>query len=737
MTEERLLDQLCGLYGIAPEYTDIYGVRRYTSAQTKCALLHAMGVPADTDAAIADSIDTANRQIWLRMLPPVTVLHCGRRGGEIDIRLPATMADATLNWKLRTEDGSTRQGKLSAGRLPIRDSKCIHSEEIRRLGWQFPFLPEPGYHRLSLEAPGCEPQGTSLIAAPARCYTPPGLSEGRRIWGMAVQLYGIRTRHNWGIGEFTDLEPLINWAARAGADIVGVSPVHALFPHAPERASPYTPSTRLYCNVLHIDVEATADFGECADARSLVESSAFQARLRALRASELVDYAGVAAAKFEILEILYRHFRATHLEHGTPRGQAFRDFQNHEGEPLWRHALFEALQEHFHRQDAGIWGWPAWPAAYQDPDSGAVAAFRAANAARIEFFQYLQWQAHIQLEGAGRRSMDLGLAAGLYQDLAVGINPGGSETWSAPSLYAGSAYIGAPPDDFHPGGQNWGLSPMIPGHLMEAAYQPFIAVLRKNMRYAGALRIDHVMGLMRLFWVPEDQDAADGAYVSYPFDDLLGILALESCRNCCLVVGEDLGTVPAAVREAMSQLDVLSSRVLYFEKTWENEFRAPADYPVSAVAATGNHDLPTLKGYWRGTDIERRSEFGLFPDQTSEDHWIATRARDRAGLLAALARENLLPEGMTPDPCTAPEMTAELACAIQQWLARAPSSVFLVPVEDLLGEDEQANLPGAPSGYTNWRRKARLDLEAWDRDRDIQRLVAVLCHERRTPGRFP
>ncbi|MCI0441565.1 MAG: 4-alpha-glucanotransferase, partial [Chloroflexi bacterium] len=360
---------------------------------------------------------------------------------------------------------------------------------------------------------------------------------------------------------------------------VGLNPLCALFPHNPVHTSPYSPSSRLFLNVLYLDVEAIADFAECQAARALVAKPEFQARLRALRAAELVDYEQVAAVKFEALELLYRHFRDYHLSRGTERGQAFRTFQDERGEPLHKHTLCEALQEHFQREDSSTWGWPVWPEAYRDPDAEAVAAFCAAHQERVEFYQYLQWQADLQLGAAGLRSLELGLGVGTYLDLAVGVDRGGAEVWANQRFYSLEARIGAPPDLWNPMGQDWGLPPLVPERLREAAYAPIIAILRAHMQHAGALRLDHVMGLMRLFWVPPGQTARAGTYVSYPLQDLLAIVALESQRNQCLVIGEDLGTVPDEVREAMREYGVLSYRVLYFEKEADGNFIAPANYP--------------------------------------------------------------------------------------------------------------------------------------------------------------
>ncbi|MCR4300453.1 MAG: 4-alpha-glucanotransferase, partial [Sulfuricaulis sp.] len=417
----------------------------------------------------------------------------------------------------------------------------------------------------------------------------------------------------------------------------------------------------------------------------------------------------------------------------TERAHAFMAYREQEGEALYRHALYEALQEYFHARDTAIWGWPVWPEAYRDPRSPDVRKFAEEHRSRVEFFQYLQWQADNQLAACGRRSLELCLGVGLYQDLAVSVDRAGAEVWANQSLYVVHANIGAPPDEYSLNGQNWGLPPWNPDELHESAYAPFIATLRANMRNSGALRIDHVMGLMRLFWVPEAGGPADGTYVHYPFDDLLGILALESRRNNCLVVGEDLGTVPDEVRTKLAALGVLSYRLLYFEKDEKGDFRPPVTYPAQALVAVSTHDLPTLSGYWHGEDLSERDALGHFPSEADRDKQVVGRATDRARLLLALDRDKLLPPGLTVHPVSSPEMTPELACAIHDYLAHAPSKIMLVQIEDVLGQRRQVNMPGTSDERPNWRYKIGVDLEDLMLDTRWRELASVL-RTHRTPA---
>ncbi len=375
-------------------------------------------------------------------------------------------------------------------------------------------------------------------------------------------------------------------------------------------------------------------FAECDEALAQARAPGFQSRLQALRESDLVDYAGVAEIKLPMIQHCFAHFRNRHLASGTPRAQAFRAWRAAHGPALRRHALFEALQEHFHRADPQVWGWPAWPAAYRDPAAPDVARFAESHAERVEFYEYLQWQAELQLDALGRRSMESGLGVGLYADLAVSVDRGGAEAWANHDLYAIAASVGAPPDHFNLRGQDWGLPPLAPERLRAAAYAPFIATLRANMRHAGALRIDHVMAPARLFWVPQGGEPRDGAYVHYPFEGLVGIVALESQRNRCMVIGEGLGTVSDEVRATLSRVGILSYRVLLFERQQSGDFKPPDEYPADSLVTAATHDLPTLAAWWEGRDLALRRELGLFPTQEGYQEQV----RARAGPCAAVTR---------------------------------------------------------------------------------------------------
>ena len=569
-------------------------------------------------------------------------------------------------------------------------------------------------------------------ATAPRCFEGTGRAATERMFGPAVQVYALRSHRNWGIGDFTDLGRLIEIAAAHGADLVGINPLHALFAGRPEDCSPYSPSNRAMLNPLYVDVEAVEEFSACEPARNRVRSASFQRRLVGARATALVDHSDVAALKYEILELLYRHFRVRHANAGTARGLIFREFQQRGGDALLHHALFEALGEWLNRRDPALRDMRQWPPDYRHPDSVAVAAFLESHRERVEFFQYLQWQAQAQLADVADRARRAGMAIGLYRDLAVGVDAGGSEAWHDPSLFARDMHVGAPPDEFNQKGQDWGLPPWIPQEIVQRRYAPWVDVLRANMRCAGALRIDHVMGLMRLYWIPAGADARDGAYVRYPFDALLGVLARESVRARCIVVGEDLGTVPDAVRDAMARLAILSYRVLLFERAADGSFARPETYPREALCTFSTHDLPTLRGFLLEADLEARDALGLFPNEAMRAQQYALRRDDRRRLHVALRDAGLLPGDEAYSNADTLRFDQALCDAVQAYLARTPSRLLTFQLEDVFGVVEQTNMPSTTGErYPNWRRKLPLELERWASDGRF----AAACAAIRAQGR--
>jgi len=726
MAKDQQLERLARLYGIEPGYTDFYGKHRQVPAETERALLAVMGAAVDTPAEIAASLEEVEQRPWRRMLAPVRVASSSAPV-DVTFTLPAGRSGAALEWRVIDEQGAAHEGRAALDQLGVLGEATIGPQTYRRHRLRLPDLPL-GYHHLELSV-GADAGATRLIVAPDRCFGAESMDECH--WGLAAQLYGVRSQRNWGMGDFTDLARLAEQGAALGAAAVGVNPLHALFPADANHYSPYSPSSRFFLNVLYLDPDAVPDLAESKDAQALLADPGFRAELEQTREAELVDYPAVARLKLPVLERLFAAFRERHLGAGGPsaRGQSFLDFRKELGAELERHCTFDALHEH-HLRTTGTWSWQNWPKPHQRPDSPEVAAFAAEHAQRVTFFAYLQWLADGQLREAQTRARAAGMPIGLYHDIAVAVNPASAMAWAHPGVSLAGVNVGAPPDWFNPAGQNWALAPLSPVGLREGAYAAFITGLAQNMRHAGAVRIDHVMGLQRLYWIPPGASAAEGAYVRYPFDDLLRLIALESHRNRCLVIGEDLGTVPEGFRPRMQQAGVMSCRVLYFERDEQGAFSPPEHYPKSALTSVSTHDLPTLKGFWTARDIRWRDLLKLFSDEKSHADAKDERERDRVLLLEALERAGLLPAGI--DPQTPPDaLSAELLAAVHRLLARTPSRLVLVQLEDALGEVEQPNLPGAEE-HPNWRRRLPRLLEEFAGVPGLTRIAAVMGEEGRS-----
>ena len=710
-----LLERLRELRGIGRDFTDFRGHTQRLSAMSLRQLLAALGHSVDDPRELQREADALDERDWVRVLGPVAVLGA-------DSSVPFTVLAPLLpviHWRVHTEQGETLRGEVEPARLPVLAERGIRELWYVRLALGLPPLP-PGYHRLWLEKADGSPLGnTRLIVAPLRGHEPPCIQAGERVWGCAIQLYTLRSQRNWGIGDFTDLKGFAAAAAGLGADLVGLNPLHALFPADPGLFSPYSPSSRYFLNVLYIDPEAVPEYRDCPEAQQLVRMPAFQARLAALRERRLVDYAGVTACKLEVLRLVHAGFE----QHASrERRFEFAEFVRQQGEPLVKYALFNALQEHF--SAAGIaGGWPAWPEPYHDPSGAAVQAFRDARAVAIDFHCWLQWVAADQLAAAARRARDAGLRLGLYHDLAVGPNGGGAETWAGRDLYAAGATVGAPPDPLALQGQDWGIPPFDPDALRERGYEPFIRLLRANMGRDGALRIDHVMNLFRLWWVPRGEASAAGGYVHYRLDELMAIVALESERHRCLVIGEDLGTVAPEVRVAMTRYGIYSYRVLFFERTADGRFLRPDEYPRDALVTVSTHDLPPFASYWAGSDITLRERLGLYsgPKQAADERLARTAARD--ALRAALEAAGLAP----PADASPPPLEAVL-----HFVARAPSAVLMLQPEEWLGMTTPVNVPGTDRHYPNWRRKLAADWPEFMGRDDIRQLAAGVRRARAT-----
>ena len=729
ITNHERLNALCVACGIALDYHDILGQHHEPGVDVKRSLLAALQLPVNNDDDIERSLREMESRKWRHIVAPVVVCRQSDSPISLFLILNERQAGSTIDWELYEESGQRFDGNWEFNQQDSVGETVVDGTRLMRFEVTLPQFDSPGYHRLSIRTADGEGTHSTLIVAPDTCYQPPELVEGRKIWGVGVQLFSLRSTRNWGIGDFTDLHSVIEMFAPLGIDVLGLNPLHALFSQLPEKASPYSPSSRDFLNPVYLDIEAIDEFKHDDEARQHVETEKFQASLQALRELELIDYHKVWAVKLNLLALLYRAFKQQ--DQDPARMKAFRQFQHDGDAELYRFALFEALQSYFLEQDAAIDRWQKWPETYQDPDSETVTAWAAEHHDEIEFHQYLQWNAEQQLAAVHATCRAQGMCLGIYRDLAVGIEKSSAQSWANQPDYALGMGVGAPPDDFNQKGQNWALPPPQPQALGDRAYRSFIHTLRANMRHAGALRIDHIMGLTRLFWVPSGCSPDEGTYVSYPFSDLLGILALESQRNRCLVIGEDLGTVPDNVRHALEINKILSYRVLYFEKDWHHgTIRPPADYPHCALCTSGSHDLPTLRGFWQGSDLDLRDQLDLYPSDDFRNQQRQVRQQDRDQILAALQRDNLVADDAVNQYHGAGDFNDDLAQSIQRYLARSQSVLLMVQLEDLLSEANQVNVPGTIDEYPNWRYKLSLNLEDWPDQLDLEEFAGVINIER-------
>ena len=734
-----MLLELAQRHGIEAGYHDIWGIWHALSTHTAQALLGALGVDTSSEEKLVQALADCEERPWREFAPRV-VVNRDEQPCEVMLTINACHDQRIVHWRIECEDDALLSGEQQCAQLDVHDERVLNGATLRRRRLVLPGESSHGYHRLHIEIADHKAI-VALIRTPARCTD----VVDERVWGLCVQLYGLRSTSNWGIGDFDDLRLAIQIFASRGADFIGLNPLHALYLDTPTHISPYSPSSREHTNALYLHIESMADYADCEPARTMVEAVEFQATLTSLRQCELVDYVGVAACKRPVFECLFEYFAHAHFDIDTgktrtARGHEFAMFCDVRGEDLHRFAVYEALHEHFgHRHTDG----QAWPVEYGDSESLAMTQFVASHTRRIAYFQYLQWQCETQLTNCREHAISVGMRIGLYLDLAVGSDGRGADVCSEPEYYAARVSIGAPADDFALQGQVWGLPPLRADRLCDSAYEPFIRCLRANMRHAGALRIDHVLGLLRLFWVPGGGAAVDGAYVHYPVDDLLAITALESERAQCVVVGEDLGTVPDAMREALARFAVLSYRVFYFEKHWhgDHSFRAPQHYPREALVTLTTHDLPTIIGYWTGRDLDVRHSLGLFSSEQFEAEQRATRALDRARILGVLRDEDLWPRrdetrgsalflpGDKELLAGAPPPRA-LVEAIYRLLARCNSLLLSVQMEDALGVAAQVNVPGTVTEQPNWQRKLPLDIEQWQQHAGLTSLCAAIAAER-------
>ena len=630
-------------WGIETEYFDAFGQRQTVGPAALERILDAVGA-----SGVPPGDGTAPASVVLR------------RGQAGRLKLDRLDPQAIVRWEVTDAKGAVAHGEGPAHDCHLPDNLPVGSYTLR-LRFQ--------------GSSGEENRTAVLLVAPDGVYQ--GADPKSRMWALAVQLYGVRSHRNWGHGDFTDLEALIDLAADLGAAGIGLNPLHALFDDRPEQASPYAPNSRMFLNPLYIDVEAIEEFAGLlpAEKRSLAR----------LRKADRVAYPGVAKLKLAALRRAYARFIT---DATPPRRKDFGQFKEEQGQALARFASFEVLRRRFTQV------WWDWPQEWRKPTDAALAALRESDGEAIGFYEFTQWIADRQLAACQARARRRGLPIGLYLDVAVGVDAGGADAWSEPEAILPSLSAGAPPDLFNPDGQNWGIAAFHPRGLTAQAFEPFRRTIAAAMRHAGAIRIDHVLGLNRLFLVPHGASPRDGTYFDFPLESMLAVIAQESVKHRCIVIGEDLGTVPPDLRGKLAAWGLWSYRVLMFERYESGLFIAPERYPEMALATFSTHDLPTYAGWLSGHDIAVRHGLGMQAGDSEDDRRKAVEALGGALAHAGIDKA----AGFT---------------AIARYLAATPSRLVVVSIEDVLGMLDQPNLPGTVDEHPNWRQRLPLPLEEW------------------------
>ena len=676
------LEILASRAGLAVDWIDANGRAQKVSPAVLRSVLTGLGHPAGSAQEIDASLQQLQQDQQNHQLPPLITADVG---ASVDL---SRYFEAATPCEIKLEDGATLNLKLDA------DAKL-------------PGMIPVGYQHVRIQD-----QHFTLAVAPARCYSvADAVGETTpRAWGLSAQLYSLRRPGDGGFGDTQALEELARVSGERGADALAISPMHAMFSSDTGRYSPYSPSSRLFLNSLY--AAPGTILGERA-LRTAIDATGLTNQLRTLEEQPLVDWPVAAQAKQKVLRALYDGF--SQGEH--PLHEDFSSFRHTSGEALENHCRFEALQAERAARGESL-DWRQWPEEWRDPRSAALAHFAEENADEIGYYAFCQWLIARCLERAQSAARASGMGIGLIADLAVGADGGGSQAWSRQDELLASLTVGAPPDILNRSGQGWGISAFSPEGLVRNGFRAFIEMLRANFAHAGGLRIDHVMGLQRLWVIPNDAPPCDGAYLYYPLDDLLRLLALESHRHQAIVLGEDLGTVPDGLREKLSARSILGMRVLLFEQD-NTHFKPILDWPDNALATTSTHDLPTLNGWWHGHDIDWNARLELIDSHTEMD-WRKHREREREGLRTVLNQD---PQNFREER----HETDEVLDASVRFLGHTRAPLVLLPLEDALGIDEQANLPGTTDTHPNWRRRLAHESQALLDAPDAARRLEILA----------
>jgi 4-alpha-glucanotransferase len=687
MSAGSFLTTIAEKLGIVSSYWDIQGNINFTTDEVRQKILLALGVDlSDLNSSLSEIEDKK----WLQVVSPISVFRGELGSLWIDVFIPSDIRE--LCWRFITEEAFELSGKIEFAFHAACEVRELSGINFGRFSFdlsaaikeKIPNL-QLGYHRLEFSFDNKKYESL-VIFAPKECYLPESIERGEKLWGVSAQLYGLGSNNNFGIGDFLDLKQLSEEVKKGGGNAIGLNPLHALGTCVDLEYSPYSPSSRQALEPFYLSTDW---------ARELLGLEVKKKFSPEKNKSRYVDYVTNLPLKWTEIRDIYEEFK---IKNEISDLDKFNEYRENITKSKFLYAVFCAIQETEKTKNPSCWGWPKWQAELQYVNSPKVQDFIANNLESINFYLFVQWLLELQLKHVSQVCRSSGLEVGLYLDFALGARYGGADSWIYRDLYAENVSMGAPPDELAPQGQDWGLPPFIPEKLREACYAPFIEALRFNMQFAGAIRIDHVMSLMRLFWVCRSgEQKMQGAYVLYRLDELMAIVALESLRNKCLVIGEDLGTVPDEVRSEMSASKVFSYKVLIFMKDSQGNFISPQDYPEKSLVVASTHDLPTLKSYWSLFDLDVREKLNLHSPEVLKN-LKKSRTEDVRKLSQLLFEKD------------SEEHSCDLLLGmVIKFLFRAKSQFMMVQLEDLVGQSEQVNLPGTVFEHRNWQTRVALD----------------------------
>lgn len=748
------LDQVMYWQGIGDNYTNYRGELVHVPIENRKHLLSVMGIDIATEESISKAAYELDVRPWRQWLPPLVTSKVIESQTFVELNLAPSQIDRIFTWTLSVQGAMVDEGSFTPSSFPEVGNYTFDGIRYTRRSISLP-AQMPGYYDLKLSIDSSTDstsfeQKTLFGVIPDTAFNPDYLNDpSDKLWGVIVQLYTLVSDQNWGIGDFADLTELILLSQKNGADFIGLNPLHALLADVSHNRSPYSPSDRRYINPLYIAVDNI-------EHSSIVDLSDEHQKATQLRNESSVNYKEVKHVKYLAFQKIYDVFYAQEILNKTKLSSNFFTFCREAGESLDVFCFYECVKNSPNATDRDLDVMDAYRSFIQGGTSDAQKYYKE----HMMFHAYLQWLAHEQLQECQSTASNAGMRLGLIRDLAVGADGSGAEVQSQKNIFSLQASVGAPPDPLALQGQNWGLPPMIPSEMRETGFAHYIELLRKNMQDCGALRIDHVMAIMRLWWCPPGKSAQAGAYVYYPFETMLNLLILESHLNDCVIIGEDLGIVPEDIREFLSKAEILSNKVMYFEKYDDGSFKLPHDIEGKAFTTINNHDVPTLVSWWNGTDLEIRRELDLLEKGVAYADIFAHRNDEKRHLLERLNEQSLLPQAWLPSewleetpPPIKPSLLyrplqhknldgllslpadESLIFSVLQLGSRTSSRLFAIQLEDLMMMNDPVNIPGTFAEYANWKRKLGQSTSAiFNLDR-VKAILENMVLERKSMGK--